>query len=589
MSSKSLSVAEAMKHAEQLLQLGNAAISRQLFVKILEALPNNHGLRPKAEALLAELDLKYVGDAEKLKLQKLYESGAFDKALAEGKRLIGLYPKDWTILDFLGGLNVLKGKFADSIPYFDAAIDLCPKQPSPYSNKANALENLGDLKGALACSEQAVSLMPDHPKAMTNKGNILMKLAAYEKALDCFQSALAQSPENPITFVNVARAWNKLGQFDQALALLDRAVAIDPMCAEAFNVKGNSLLFSDQFDEAAAQYDSALKIRPEFDIAKVGKSLTQFWKGDLRAAWPNHDARDLGQLATLLNKRVHRWQGEPLCDKTLFVAREQGIGDEVMWGHFLPFLYDATKHLVVLVDDRLVSSYQRRFPNASVLGAGSFASESKIEEAIVNKQVDCWTAIGSAPQFDWQSPEQVVPHSNGFLFPSNSHSQAARSWLNTVSSKPKIAIAWRSGIKSPQRDRNYADIEQLAPMFTLADKVDFINLQYGEVEREIARAHANFGVTIHQMPGVDMMNDIEANLALCDAVDCVVTVASAPGQFALSVGAKTFFAVYGSVWWTFGRFPNVPFAQNGVIVPAGNNWRDTYARICDDVAAYLFR
>ena len=50
-----------------------------------------------------------------------------------------------------------------------------------------------------------------------------------------------------------------------------------------------------------------------------------------------------------------------------------------------------------------------------------------------------------------------------------------------------------------------------------------------------------------------------------------MSVGSAPGQFALAVGAPVILMGVGLVWWGFGNLSKVPFAKDGELVFDSND------------------
>ena len=130
----------------------------------------------------------------------------------------------------------------------------------------------------------------------------------------------------------------------------------------------------------------------------------------------------------------------------------------------------------------------------------------------------------------------------------------------------------------------------MAPLFALKKDIDFISIQYGDVASEIAYAKKRYGVTFHEAPGVDLQNDIEANLALTEACDLTISVASAPGQFALAAGASVIIMCLGQPWWDFGGTSKVLFAQDGEFVydVKSRDWGKVLNRVVRRIKERLF-
>jgi len=97
-------------------------------------------------------------------------------------------------------------------------------------------------------------------------------------------------------------------------------------------------------------------------------------------------------------------------------------------------------------------------------------------------------------------------------------------------------LAWKSQNKKFGEEKSI-DLEKFAPILKITH-LEFINLQYGEVDSEIQKVRSRFGVNVHQVEGVDVYNDIDSLLALIDACDIVVTTSNLTAHLAGSIGKK---------------------------------------------------
>ena len=97
--------------------------------------------------------------------------------------------------------------------------------------------------------------------------------------------------------------------------------------------------------------------------------------------------------------------------------------------------------------------------------------------------------------------------------------------------------------------------------------VSFVNLQYGDCAEEIARAEEKFGVTIHQIEGLDLRDDIDGTAALCAALDLVLSAPTAAAATAASVGAPVWFLTAGRTWPQLGTDEYPWYAKTRVLSP----------------------
>jgi ADP-heptose:LPS heptosyltransferase len=111
-------------------------------------------------------------------------------------------------------------------------------------------------------------------------------------------------------------------------------------------------------------------------------------------------------------------------------------------------------------------------------------------------------------------------------------------------------IAWRSANKQFGGEKSIA-LADMAPVLEAAG-LSFVNLQYGSVDAEIEQAREALGVSIHQVPGLDVFNDIDGLLALIDACDLVVTTSNVTAHLAGAMGKRGCVMVpyaKGRIWY----------------------------------------
>ena len=183
------------------------------------------------------------------------------------------------------------------------------------------------------------------------------------------------------------------------MASYDRAIQLKPDYAEAYNNRGNALTDLGQLEEAVASYDQAIQIQP--DLAEAHSNLSQvlLLLGDLRKGWPEYE---YGKLIKKDQRRVvpapyPLWNGQPLEDKAILVAVEQGVGDEVMFASCIPDLIHLNpKQIILECDLYLAPLLARSFPQVDIQDRREQKGIDWLKElGDINFQI----AIGSLPVF----------------------------------------------------------------------------------------------------------------------------------------------------------------------------------------------
>ena len=76
-----------------------------------------------------------------------------------------------------------------------------------------------------------------------------------------------------------------------------------------------------------------------------------------------------------------------------------------------------------------------------------------------------------------------------------------------------------------------------------------------------------FGVTIHQIEGLDLRDDIDGTAALSAALDLVLSAPTAAAATAASVGAEVWFLTAGRTWPQLGTDEYPWYANTRVLSP----------------------
>ena len=174
-------------------------------------------------------------------------------------------------LRLIGVVHALNGEHHEALTKFDQAISLSPRSGVAYSNKGNALQELGRFEDAILCYNKAISLMPNYHEAHNNKGNALKGLGRFEDAILCYDKAISLMPNYHEVHNNKGNALQELGRFEDAILCYDKAISLMPNYHEAHNNKGNALQEQGRFEDAILCYDKAISLMPNYHEAHINK------------------------------------------------------------------------------------------------------------------------------------------------------------------------------------------------------------------------------------------------------------------------------------------------------------------------------
>ena len=507
-----LSPKDPLYHFERgnaLKELGRGAEARQSFEATLALAPryaeahNNIGILLKDEDRFAEA------------------LGHYDKA-------ISLKPGYAEAHSNRG--NALKEleRFSEALASYDQALRLKPDYAEAYSSRGNVLARLDRLEEALGSHDRAIQLRPDYAEAHSNRGNVLKDLGRHGEALESYERAIRLRPDYAEAYSNRAGALGEQGRLAEALASHDTAIALKPGSAEAWCSRGNTLVDLERLDEALASYDKAIGLKPGFAMARYNKSLLCLRRRALAEGFDLYMSRWEAEKPGARGPAtaIPRWTGAAPGGELLLWA-EQGLGDEVFFASLLSLLDIAAMKATVSADRRLHPLLKRSFPHISLVGretteqsiAGPFAAQAAMGDLGHLLRLDAGKVAGRRYPYLAADPQrrELVRHNNPF-----------------PAGQLVCGVAWRSGNTKVGKDRSIA-LAEWAPLLRLPG-VSFVNLQYGNVDQDIAEAAARVGTAIHTARDVDLFNDIDGLVALIACCDAVVTIDNVTAHLAGAIG-----------------------------------------------------
>ena len=392
----------------------------------------------------------------------------------------------------------------------------------------NALLSQSRSADAAEVLRRAVSLNPTSPKAHLSLGWALLDLAAHAEAADCFINALRLDLSSSAAPDRFADSLSRVESPEAALALLSTATQVRPEAIGLWLAVAGGHAAAGHFDSAKALYEKALARMPAETDIRFPYSLLLLRYGDFERGWKYYESRlagDDGNEGIALRQALGRprWRGEPLAGRTLFVVREQGIGDQMMFASLFAEAIRDAGHCIVDCDERLEPLFRRSFPQATIVSATR------------RRPFDCWIAAGSLPGIYRNSAGQFPAHS-GYLIADATRTARWRERLAQLGPGLKIGMSWRGGrAGSAKAARRSLALSQLRPVLNAAG-AHFVSLQYGDYQEEIAAANAELNVPIqHWQEAID---DYEETAALIAELDLVITVCTAVVHLGGSLGQR---------------------------------------------------
>ncbi len=488
------------------------------------------------------------------------------------------------------------------------ALDVDPDSAVANHVLAMMLDRLGHLSKSLEMYERAWRLDPTDARVYYNLGIVAWKLDMLDAAEKFYRVALDMEPGSTDATVNLAGVLRDKGRFAEAVELLRSAVYADESNHVLWNALGTVLLESGDPEQAKTFYLETLRLDPAFsrgwhnlayadgllgdeaaailafdkalknpaaasDRAQMlhGRALSRLALGDLHGGWADYDVRLSPDYSagTVFLMQVPRWDGlDSVAGKRLLLVGEQGLGDEVLFLSAAPDLIaelgDASR-LTIACERRLASLVARSFPGVDVITHATINKEGRNLRALPEVKdwsaFDLWAPMAS-PLRRLRPDAETFPDRTSFFVPDSDRVREIRAQLDALPAGPKVGLCWKSKLMTAKRAKYFSPFEQWRPVLETPG-VTFVNMQYGDVDAELARAADEIGVTIHPIPGLDLMQDLEGVTAAGAALDLFIGPMNASTNLAAAAGGAVWF-VSGKHHWPLlgtGRLPWYPTAR----------------------------
>ncbi len=280
-----------------------------------------------AEAVIylqkAAIDLPEDGYLQNNLAQAYKLMGSLDEAKLAFERASKLQVKFADPLNHLGVLYMQEGKTERAETAFLAAI-------SRHSNYAEAHYNLGVLLGevnrlpeAREHYQLALKAKPDYVQAINNLGTVLDDLGEHKAAEKFYRQGIVNSPNTPELYCSLGLCLRQQGKYS----------------------------------EACSEFKRGAEVAPDFFVNKWNLGFLQLAMAELSEGWKNYRYRHTVDRQSFLlpNERL----SPNLSGRTIHVAAEQGLGDQIFFSRFLPELKNRGATVKFQPDSKAKSLFER--------------------------------------------------------------------------------------------------------------------------------------------------------------------------------------------------------------------------------------
>ncbi len=412
---------------------------------------------------------------------------------------------------------------------------------------AAALETLAKLEQESKLAEaddlaaRMLAAMPEHPHILQLAGIVSYRNGRVAEAIERMERSEALAPETALYPRNICEVYRGAGRLDDALRAGQRAIALAPQDSRSyFNL---ALIHYErlELDDAVRVADQSLAIDPEFAEAHFEKAEALLLAGKLKEGWESYEWRfKLKQAEGMLPKTDKpQWDGQPMAPGKLLIIGDQGFGDCIQFGRFIPWAALLAPQPVVACSAEL-QPLLKQLP-----GIGRIVT--RWDDAA---GFDAYIPLSGLPRLAGTTVDNIPPA--GYLAPPP---ELVAQWGERLErlaprGKRRVALVWAGRPTHKNDKKRTLKLAQFAPVFA-RDDVVVLTVQKGD---QIAQAGGYYG----HAPLLNLGPEIEDfldTMAILQHVDRLVSIDTSVAHVAGASGVPTSIVLpYAPDWrWLLNR------------------------------------
>ncbi len=576
-----MNIGQTLQTAQQLHQQGKLQQAFDLYQKIIQIKPKHAEAIHLIGVVLAQTQqpqhaIAYFQQAIKLKPKvavyynhlgnALQTIGQLSTARHAYHQALQLAPNDADIYSNLAGVYVKSEKLEEAENCYQQAIKLNSHHVDAYHNLVIVLVKLEKYQIAYDFCQKALKLKLSPAKTYADLARIEIEQEHWQQAQDYLQQALNLQP-------SYAEAYHLLGvvaseqQLDeQAKQHYETAIKHDPNYAEAYVNLANIYANEQKLDIAQHFYQKAIQAKPYLpdtyaNLAKIKQRLNEviparkyceqalqlrpdsyelhqsysqvlLAAGEFELGWKSFAYRPSRVPSSSDFKAVGgQFEIEPLAQdltgKHIFIRKDQGLGDELLFLRFAPLLKQRGAVLTYQCGKKIKTMLQRLDWIDTVLDP-----DQPVPDA-----VDAKYLVGDLPlALHIKRVEEIPDAVQLSVLPDKLLAIKAKL---PQDGKPLIGLTWRAGQPTSEVSKKFKDkvLQKEMPLDLLLDilhgiDAHFIILQRYPVADELAKIKQV--LTQKSYDFTDLSDDLESMLALLSLLDDYIAVSNT--NLHLSIG-----------------------------------------------------
>jgi len=371
-------------------------------------------------------------------------------------------------------------------------------------------EQAGRLDDAEQLLTRILQTAPNQPDTLHELGVLAARRKDFAGAADLIERALVKSSNAGLYYRNVCEIYRRLGRLNDAVSAASRAVELNKDDPHSLVNLAIICYACCRFAEGAACAEKAIALAPDLASAHFELAEAFLVEGKFERGWEEYEWRFQIPGAAKMLPQTDRplWDGKPL-DGTLLLVADQGFGDVIQFGRFIPWAQSICRDLVVAASHEMHSLITQIMPGVQLTNRW---------DAI--PAFSAYVTLSGLPRL-YGVRGHNIPAVTPYLL---ADPQRVKTWQAKVdvlvpTHARRIGIVW-AGRPEHNNDFNRSmRLAQLAPIAGL-DGIALISLQKGPSQSEIG-SYYGAAPLLNLGPALVSYED---TMAVIDGLDLVITV-----------------------------------------------------------------
>ena len=487
----------------------------------------------KVVEIINQLLEKYGNDPQLLFDMSLLLAGTGDyrSALKELNLSFEL-EKSYEKLEVLAELNMAIYNFSEAAIQYEELIKY-KKEEKYYDNCVLAYTNLGFDEEAIRIGEMMVKDLPSEPDPYSKLAFLYMSAGMEKEAIECCETMEKLFHNHPSTY-NLFGLLNETiyNDYEKAKTYYQKAAKLG--FADAFYNLGVCCKQSEDFENAEKYLKKMIAMHPDttmdynFTLGSIYFALKK-----LRLGYKYYQNRRSVKKIKETN-RFKLWDGKNYPKETLYIAAEQGFGDNINFVRYIPLTVKKFKKIYYSTRPELLELIKRSLPQEKYPNL----------EIITNKdsvKYDKFLPIMDLP-FVLHQTFHNIPAKESYLVDDKRKTEMYKKNFFSNDSC-KIGLCWRAkGMDI--RDLVYRTID--APYY-FKDIMDLDNVQYYSFQtNDIFDMCEKYPQIKDLSP---MFDSFDETASMIKNLDILITVDTAIAHLAGALGVKTYLLLCHAPDW----------------------------------------